>query len=259
MGRIEKNSKFRFTAMIGINALGEMAFKKMFVLKNCHRGINWSKMTFHELGNGVQLYVSSTSLYYIQDHAWVNNVIWSDYMKRFNLYLIGQNKNALVILDNFSAHRSNDEYSNIKTAFLKPNLTHSLQPCDLMVISSIKKRFNKWLNHRKLEGQDMTHGEMVKKFGYFQLELEASIGCKAWKKSGLIQDNNYDCEENSDSVREETASDEIVLELYEIPSSSQIVTNQLTELDLNKSQTESLELNETKVLKQTSITSYFCK
>ena len=128
-----------------------------------------------------------------------------------------------------------------------------------MVISSIKKRFNKWLNHRKLEGQDMTHGEMVKKFGYFQLELEASIGCKAWKKSGLIQDNNYDCEENSDSVREETASDEIVLELYEIPSSSQIVTNQLTELDLNKSQTESLELNETKVLKQKSITSYFCK
>ena len=70
---------------------------------------------------------------------------------------------------------------------------------------------------------------------------------------------NYDCEENLDSVREETESDEIVLELYEIPNSSQIVTNQLTELDLNKSQTESLELNETKVLKQTSITSYFCK
>ena len=105
----------------------------------------------------------------------------------------------------------------------------------------------------------MTHGEMVKKFGYFQLELEASIGRKAWKKLGLIQDNNYDCEENLDSVREETESDEIVLELYEIPNSSQIVTNQLTELDLNKSQTESLELNETKVLKQTSITSYFCK
>ena len=105
----------------------------------------------------------------------------------------------------------------------------------------------------------MTHGEMVKKFGYFQLELEASIGCKAWKKSGPIQDNNCDCEENSDSVREETESDEIVLELYEIPNSSQIVTNQLTELDLNKSQTESLELNKTKVLKQTSITSYFCK
>ena len=206
MGRIEKNSKFRFTAMIGINALGEMAFKKMFVLKNCHRGINWSKMTFHQLGNGVQLYVSSTTLYYIQDHAWVNNVIWSDFMKRFNLFLISQNKSALVILDNFSAHRSNEEYSNIKTAFLKPNLTHSLQPCDLLVISTIKKRFNKWLNHRKLEGKEMTHGQMVQKFGDFQLELEASIGCNAWKKSGLIQDNDYDYEDNSDSVREETRS-----------------------------------------------------
>ena len=121
-----------------------------------------------------------------------------------------------------------------------------------------KHEFENLFKDSILEGQDITR-EMVKKFGYFQLELEASIGCKAWKKSGLIQDNNYDCEENSDSVREETESDEIVLELYEIPSSSQIVTNQLTELDLNKSQTESLELNETKVLKQTSITSYFCK
>ena len=33
----------------------------------------------------------------------------------------------------------------------------------------------------KLEGQDITNGEMVKKFGYFKLELEASIGCKALK------------------------------------------------------------------------------
>ena len=171
-------------------------------------------------------------------------------MKRFNLFLISQNKSALVILDNFSAHRSNEEYSNIKTAFLKPNLTHSLQPCDLLVISTIKKRFNKWLNHRKLEGNEMTHGQMIKKFGDFQLELEASIGCNAWKKSGLIQDNGYDNEDNSDSVREETESAEIVLALDEIPSLSQIVTNQLVELDLNESQSESLESNETKVLKQ---------
>ena len=108
-------------------------------------------------------------------------------MKRFNLFLTSQNKNALVILDNFSAHRSNEEYLNIKNAFLKPNLTHSLQPCDLLVISTIKSRFNKWLYHRKLEGSNITHGEIVKKFGDFRLELEAFIGFKAWKKSGLFE------------------------------------------------------------------------
>ena len=32
----------------------------------------------------------------------------------------------------------------------------------------------------------MSHGEMVKKFGDFQLEYEASIGCKPGKSRDLI-------------------------------------------------------------------------
>ena len=68
----------------------------------------------------------------------MNNVTKSDSMTGFNLFLCSQNKYFLVILDNSSAHRSNKEYLNIKTAFPKLNLTHSLQPYDVLVILTIK-------------------------------------------------------------------------------------------------------------------------
>ena len=45
----------------------------------------------------------------------------------------------------------------------------------------IRLQTKKYMWLKKPNGQDMTHGEMIKKFVFFQLELEASIGCKAWK------------------------------------------------------------------------------
>ena len=92
-------SSFVFSSMLSDD------LQKAQNIKTCHRCINRSKMTFPQLDNWVQLYVSSSLLYYIQDHAWFTDGIWSDFMKRFNLYLIGQQRHVLVISDYFSAHR----------------------------------------------------------------------------------------------------------------------------------------------------------
>ena len=107
-------------------------------------------------------------------------------MGKFNSLLIAQNRNVLIIVDNFSGHKA-EEFSNIKMAFLRPNLTSTLQPADLLVISTIKKRYNKWYNEQILKEKKLNHGQILLKFGQFQMELEPEIGLTAWKKSGLIE------------------------------------------------------------------------
>ena len=123
-----------------------------------------------------------------------------------------------------------------------------LQPCDLNFISIIKKRHKRWYNHEILKEKEHSHGYIVLKFGQFQFELESSIGLSAWKKSGLIE--LYDNQD--DDV-------DVIIDDDDTPSSSQIMSNELSDLDLNSSQSNISLSSGPKNLKQTSISSYFCK
>ena len=71
--------------------------------------------------------------------------------------------------------------------FLKPNLTSRLQPADLLVISTLKKRYKKCYNLQILDEKELNHGQVISKFGQLQCQLEPEIGLKAWIKSGLIE------------------------------------------------------------------------
>ena len=64
MGRTERNSKWRFTSVIGIDGIGRMAFKPVFIIRNCHRGLAWSEMKHKILENGIHVYDSSSPLLY---------------------------------------------------------------------------------------------------------------------------------------------------------------------------------------------------
>ena len=127
MGRKEKNCKFRFTSLVGVNAIGQMAFKPIYILKNCHRGIEWNKMKLSKLENDIQVYDNSKALIYIQPNAWMNAIIWSDFMARYDSFLKNKNQKVLCIADNFAGHKIDAEFNNIKLIFLRPNLTSVLQ------------------------------------------------------------------------------------------------------------------------------------
>ena len=64
-------------------------------------------------------------------------------MMRCNAFLSSHNRKVLVIVDNFSGHKIDAELSNMEMTFLKPNLTSRLQPADLLVISTLKKKIYK--------------------------------------------------------------------------------------------------------------------
>ena len=110
MGRQEKNSKWRFTSVFGIDGIGRMAFKPVFIIRNCHHGIHWNEMKHKKLENGIDVYDSPTALYYIQENAWMNSFIWSDFMMRYNMFLVAQNRSCLAIVDNFSSHKTETQY-----------------------------------------------------------------------------------------------------------------------------------------------------
>ena len=254
MGRTERNSKWRFTSVIGIDGIGRCAFKPVFIIRNCHRGLAWSEMKHKILENGIHVYDSSKALYYIQANAWMNSVIWCDLMIRYNSFLVAQNRKVLLVVDNFSGHKIQTSLSNIEMAFLKPNLTSVLQPADLMVISTIKKRYNKWYNRQILNETENTHGQILSKFGHFQSTLEPEIGLTAWRKSGLIE--SYDDQDDDSDVSELDIVDDDI----RTPISSQNMTNELVTLNLNDSQSQPSETTaRNKNLIQSSISSFFCK
>ena len=102
----------------------------------------------------------------------------------------------------------------------------------------------------KPQKESTNHGKVILRFGRFQSELETEIGLSAWKKSGLIP--MYDDQDIHEP--------DIIIDDYEIPTSSQSMTNELLCLDLNDSFSErknSISFNRN--LKQSSISNYFTK
>ena len=67
-------------------------------------------MKHKKLENGIDVYDSQTALYYIQENAWMNSIIWSDFMMRYNMFLVAQNRSCLAIVDNFSSHKTETQY-----------------------------------------------------------------------------------------------------------------------------------------------------
>lgn len=58
--------------------------------------------------------------------------------------MIKENRKIIMFLDNAASH-PNDEYSNIKLAFLPPNTTSVLQPLDAGIIQAFKLSYRKLL------------------------------------------------------------------------------------------------------------------
>ena len=143
MGRTEKNSKWRFTSVIGIDGLGRMAFKPVVIIRHRHQGLRWNEMKHEKLDGEIQVYDSPAGLYYIQGNAWMNSVIWNDLMLRYNKFLVAQNRNVLLVVDNFAGHKTGIQLSNIELIYFKPNLTSVLQPADLnLTVHNAKPYFS---------------------------------------------------------------------------------------------------------------------
>ena len=78
--------------------------------------------------------------FYANKKAWMTSMIFTDWLKQFNLKMCG--RSVLLLVDNASAHVT-IQLSNVKVYFLPPNTTSHLQPLDAGVVKSFKSHYRR--------------------------------------------------------------------------------------------------------------------
>lgn len=76
--------------------------------------------------------------YYSNSKAWMNRVIFTDFLRKFNNSMRQNSRKVLLIIDNASSHIVGLQLSNVKLLLLPPNLTSELQPLDQGIIRATK-------------------------------------------------------------------------------------------------------------------------
>lgn len=76
--------------------------------------------------------------YYFNPTAWMNEMVFFDFIQKFNGQMIKQNRSIIMFIDNYKAHPINLTFSNVKIVFLPANTTSVLQPMDAGLIKCFK-------------------------------------------------------------------------------------------------------------------------
>ena len=76
--------------------------------------------------------------------AWMTGAIFTIWLNQLNNRMRFQQRHILLFVDNCSAH-PDVQLSHVKLAFLPPNTTSKLQPCDAGIIQAVKMRYRRRL------------------------------------------------------------------------------------------------------------------
>lgn len=82
--------------------------------------------------------------------AWMTELIFTEWLKKFDKKLNRENRKICLILDNCAAHNDVPGLKAIKLEFLPPNTTSKLQPCDQGIIRCIKLHYRKEMIKRAI-------------------------------------------------------------------------------------------------------------
>ena len=104
-------------------------------------------------------------MYSYQKKAWMDQVIWNLFLKKWEQQLTGQHK-ILLIVDNATVHSLTITLNHIEVLYLPPNHTSILQPCDQAPIRSFKASYRvkllEWMvNNKGKKRREMTVPEYI--------------------------------------------------------------------------------------------------
>lgn len=179
-----KQQKTRMTLLLGINMEGEK-LRPLIVGKSANPRA-YRNISLENIGVS---YKSNKT-------GWMTRALFEEYLNELNEQLITQGKKILALVDNFSGHKI-ENLSNIELMFLPENTTSVLQPLDLGVISSFKRKYKKYLSYYIFESYQSNKtiaDDIVKRVNIFiatnwivkawaNTSKECIVNC--WKKSKL--------------------------------------------------------------------------
>ena len=122
-----KKSKVRLTGMAAASAVGEKLL--MFVIcksKNprCFKNVKHLPCEYKS-----------------QKKSWINSEIFEEWVRKLDRKFRADDRNIALIIDNFPAHPSISNLTNVQLVFLPPNTTSILHPMDQGVIRSLKAHY----------------------------------------------------------------------------------------------------------------------
>lgn len=81
-------------------------------------------------------------------NAWMTNTIFKAWLQKWDHSLQIKKRTVCLLIDNFAAHPSDVELTNIVLRFFPPNTTSLMQPLDMGIIKNWKGHCRSQLAHR---------------------------------------------------------------------------------------------------------------
>lgn len=138
-----KNVKKRLTVAVCCNADGTTKLPLLFVgavrSPRCFRN-----QTAEELG----VFYESTA------KGWMNSELFTRWLEQLNDRMSKEKRNILLLVDNVSSHRQQNELSNVTLQMLPPNTTSVLQPQDAGIIRAFKAAVRRAKNRHVVDKLD---------------------------------------------------------------------------------------------------------
>ena len=140
--------------------------------------------------------------YYLHNaKAWMTAVLYQEFLRQWDQELSNQNRQILLLQDNFSAHIPPPDLRFIRVENLAANMTSHVQPMDAGVIRNFKAHYRSLFIRRAIDRYDqgITPSDI---YCIDQLEamrlaevawqlVDASTIKHCWIKSGIIPENFY--------------------------------------------------------------------
>ncbi|XP_015785863.1 tigger transposable element-derived protein 6-like [Tetranychus urticae] len=154
-GSIKKHGlrflKDRITILLSVNLLGNK-LEPFFIGKSAN-----PRCFSEQNGNNLLSKIEYAS----NSNAWMTKELFHRWLTKWHKNLEVERKQIILVMDNFSAHKlDQDDFPLIKFHFLPPNTTSHLQPLDGGIINCLKKRyltrlFN-WILSKITSNEDIT-------------------------------------------------------------------------------------------------------
>jgi hypothetical protein len=134
-----KKSKKRITLLFCANMSGNDKRKLLFIgnaqRPRCFVNVNTNNLPVVYAGNR---------------KAWMVSELWKNWLTKFDKQMVREKRKILLLVDNVSTHKIPVELKAIELAFLPPNTTSVIQPCDQGIIRAFKMRYRTMLLRRLL-------------------------------------------------------------------------------------------------------------
>jgi len=153
-----KRSKERLTVLFGVNADGSDKLRPLVIAKaarpRCFKNVR-----------------SFPTDYANNSKAWMTAARFGDVMKTLDSRMRREGRKVLALVDNCAAHPKDLSLTNVRLEFFPPNCTSRLQPLDLGIIATVKKRFRKRLIQKVIASIDQHNDAISIKLNVLQVSL----------------------------------------------------------------------------------------